>query len=1452
MAEQVSPLVLQVFADEPTESLQNRIRAHAEELLISRGAQQFNRDIHVAVEKYPSEPNSSCVRFEFGSEMARNISVDLIVPWLFQTYKAMEINPSSNQSPNHGDGASASAAISSDSEAETVEPFPSLEKLMTAHAALLQQEAPLQEGLDPQFRTKVKEFIKRGTQSGKRLDDTDERRTAQSLLNYWVTVLYRIDSEPPPDAILDYYAPPAERGFDESQCPYIGLSPFTEEDKDSFFGRDSLIDVIVGRLQEKRLVVLVGPSGGGKTSVLKAGVLPRLKNDRDLESTHWTYLPPFTPGSEPLLSLARTIKDDDKQTAERLLQQPQHLRELLNDPSFDGKPCVLVIDQFEELFTFCKDDTRRKAFLDALFTLRESPIKHRVILSMRSDQVNHLIRRPELNEVFRESEIRLYPMKEAELLDVIKKPAEKIDLKFQSGLIEQLLREIYGDPVGLPLLQFVLLELWAQRECDTITWAAMNRLGSCRDGLVSKADQLYTSLNVPEKETMRRIFLRMVRLSDTWEAATEPVRLEDLYRAGENRTLVNSVLVKLLQANLARISNVSCRGVGIASGEVSCELPAEISADYQFELAHQTLARYWPEAIQWFNKLRESLVVKRRLELYSGNWGILGHGEQGLLDKYQVHEADTWLNSEEAKELGYDPDVVTLVALSKKVMRREKWLRLASWAAIAIVVVIVIVVAFWVDHRRLKEQTSLRLALQADSLKSKQLDLALLLNLEAIHKHSSGSNVNRPLEKTLMEVVSYSPTLRAFLYGQDNGAKQLVFSNDSKTIFTLDDSGQIIRSWSVESHARLEPIQTPAAKTISTYSLPLLSPGGRNLLFITQERALVNWDVGKKEQQTLFSLPQEINGAEDPVFAYSDDSRQIAWIEDGAGSAKGSQLSVLNLDTKKKVATSVERPQNIAFSPDKRTIATVNHKGEVILFAITDHETAPALKQVGKPLTCPSGGLSALTFPISFSADSQRLVVPCSTTKVVTWDLKNQRQLGTFERRSSSFTGLRTQAGSKGEYTGVDDYSTVTSFALSGSGQLLAVGYQDGSVVFWNANNQVSTEYPKAHSSIVKNISFCKDSKKLLTVSDKGQPLVWNKSESASEEVFEPPQELLPGLMPRVFSSVTVGPNYLVAAAGDAGPVVLWDLQQRVPGTKLSQSDLGTPGAFLPNLHAFLVNSQNQIVEFDLANATKVGDGFSLDSSQGFRGDVVFSRTGSIAAVRRFDETVDVWDLRAGQLMRKLQGERKSEAQTSSLEEGIALDNQGKKLALASKGKIEIWTLTDGSSITIDYSAADNSTLAFSGDGSKLAASDEKGSISVWDAATGKTGSMPFKTDSPSSKLEFTRDNSKLLSYTAENLSVWDFQSGTKALATKLRVSEVALNPVRDELAATVSDVIVILSLADGKEQLIVQPALITGNRSPLGKLFYSADGKSLLVGHVDGSVDWISLDATLLKQRAC
>ena len=483
---------------------------------------------------------------------------------------------------------------------DNVERLPSLDALQTAHKELLQ--AHRQEGDTPEMLDRIEAFIYQGQATGAVLDAEDDRWTAQGMLDYWSATLFRA-ARRAPDATLADFDPNLAPELPDELCPYVGLDPFREATQAAFFGRERLVTTLVEKLADSRLLVVSGPSGSGKSSVVLAGLLPALQRGALPGSESWRYVPRMVPGSNPLVNLVRLIEaagDGDQedpvawaQQQEKLLREnPNHLLELVN--ATGEAPVVGVVDQFEEAFTLCNDRQVRQAFIDNLVNLMQAPgARHTVILTMRTDFEPFVTRLPEFYALFEQALVRVTPLSASELREAIEKPASKIGLKFEAGLVDQLLQDLLGEPAGLPLLQFTLLKLWESRARNRITWEVYNRLGSGRLALARSADAFYDELIPEEQVTAKRILLRLVRPGEGLEFTSNRVRLRTLYQAGEAQYRVDQVLDKLIAAHLLRVSE------------------GDVAADTQVEVAHEALVRNWPRLVDWLEEERHNIRSAR-------------------------------------------------------------------------------------------------------------------------------------------------------------------------------------------------------------------------------------------------------------------------------------------------------------------------------------------------------------------------------------------------------------------------------------------------------------------------------------------------------------------------------------------------------------------------------------------------------------------------------------------------------------------------------------------------------------------------------------------------------------------------------------------------------------------------------------------------------------------------
>ena len=537
--------------------------------------------------------------------------------------------------------------------------YPSLGVLRAAHSDLLKRRRA--EGETPALWEEAARFIADGRASGAVLDNDGERETAQSLLDYWSTLLVQA-GQAETDATLDEFDPELAPELPDDPAPYVGLDAF--HDGRFFFGRERLVEQMAAKLAETRLLAVVGPSGSGKSSAVLAGLVPALAKGALAGSETWRILPRMVPGSHPLANLARLLVENrprmnadghgfgtdvdgyrqqmqtDGGTLPRLLTEeiePQinadqrgtednsirvHLRSSVADA-----PAVLVVDQFEETFTLCTDEAERAAFVANLLGLAASPgTPHRVILTMRSDYESWVSRIPALQTAFDRGRVQVTPLSAEELRRAIAEPAELVGLRFQDGIVEALISEVLGEPAALPLLQFTLRALWDERRRNRITWDVYSRVGGGRTALARAADRLYNGLIPEEQVTARRILLRLVRPGAGLEVTSSRVAVAELLATGEDPGRVARVLEQLQAARLLKQSE------------------GDVTVDRQVEVAHEALVRNWPRLVEWLDDERENLRQRRRLTDGAERWLMAGKDIAYLLRGSELSTTNRYNN----------------------------------------------------------------------------------------------------------------------------------------------------------------------------------------------------------------------------------------------------------------------------------------------------------------------------------------------------------------------------------------------------------------------------------------------------------------------------------------------------------------------------------------------------------------------------------------------------------------------------------------------------------------------------------------------------------------------------------------------------------------------------------------------------------------------------------------
>ena len=495
------------------------------------------------------------------------------------------------------------------------ERFSSFPAMRTAHTSLLRSYRD--KGASPELLDEADAFVARGSKTGALIDIDDDRMGAQSLLDYWSAVLSRAE-RPPTQTFLDEYDESLAPVLPDDVCPYVGLESFGESRRRLFFGRERVLNEMVDHLRQEPFLTVMGPLGSGKSSLVLGGLVPSLRSGVLPGSERWRYYPSFNPGADPLASLALAVGAPSADDT-----GPVNADDLIRFIDAAGdEPAVLIIDRFEELFTLCPSPERREAFADVLLGLVTSAKKHIVLATLRSEFEAQIAALPQLHAAFGNAQFRLPPLSASELHDAIVEPAQLVGLKFEPGLVERLVKEILGEPAGLPLLQFTLLKLWDLRDRNRLTLDAYRKIGGGRLALARTADEVYAQLSPEEQATLKTIVLLMVRPAAGMEVVTSSVRRSDMY-AKADRSSVDHVLGSMIAARLIR------------------PIPTNVG-ERRVELAHGALVWNWPRLVEWLDE--ERIATRRRVRLTTAaeQWKAHGKDKGGLLGGSLLDEARSY------------------------------------------------------------------------------------------------------------------------------------------------------------------------------------------------------------------------------------------------------------------------------------------------------------------------------------------------------------------------------------------------------------------------------------------------------------------------------------------------------------------------------------------------------------------------------------------------------------------------------------------------------------------------------------------------------------------------------------------------------------------------------------------------------------------------------------------
>lgn len=519
-------------------------------------------------------------------------------------------------------------------------------------------------------------------------------------LNTWVDLRRGID-EPGASALLAAAVrgePPGPESRRRAAttlstiCPYRGLRFFREEDAPFLFGRDSLVELLVSAVDRHALVAVVGASGSGKSSVVRAGLVPFLRQRK--RDPVWD-IATMVPGDRPLHALAAVmvrLLEPEMSEVDRLREigelaksfetgrvrlRDAVTRALEKQPGTDR--LMLVIDQWEELYTLTKDQESRQRFQDELLDATAAcPLS--VTLTLRGDFFDQILGYRPFSDRLQDAIVNVSRMTRDELSQAIERPAVKVGLRFESGLVNRILNEVQEQPGNLPLLEFVLTELWNEREDEVLTHTAYDTMGETRGAIATHAEKVFAALSLSEQEIARRVFLQLVRPaegghSSNPEGETGPTRRRT--RLSEFGSESLPVIRKLADAHLL------ITGRHDATGEEFVDL------------VHEALIRAWTRLSGWIEDDRAFLAWREKLRALISISAGAENGKYALLRIELLDEAAGWLR-ERRPDLSLSEQ--RFIDASERVARSER-----TWLYVTVAVLVVLMFSYVVLLKELTD-----------------------------------------------------------------------------------------------------------------------------------------------------------------------------------------------------------------------------------------------------------------------------------------------------------------------------------------------------------------------------------------------------------------------------------------------------------------------------------------------------------------------------------------------------------------------------------------------------------------------------------------------------------------------------------------------------------------------------------------------------------------------------
>ncbi|MDT8306246.1 MAG: protein kinase [Anaerolineae bacterium] len=1232
--------------------------------------------------------------------------------------------------------------------------------------------------------------------------------------------------------------------------PYKGLRAFLQADREDFYGREALVDHLLKMMaetKEPRFLAVVGPSGSGKTSLVRAGVLPAIQDGRLPGSETW-FTVDMVPGNHPLDTLeVALIKVAASQAGNLHEQLRRDARGLVRATELilpDDSHLLLIIDQFEELFTLLDDEQERQHFLDLLATAAtDERSRLYVVITLRADYYDRPLRYPEFGKLLRSRMETLLPLGPKDLERAISAPAERVHVTFEPGLVAQIVSEMSYQPGALPLLQVALRELFERRKGRVMTRQAYREIGGAVGALAKRAESAFQELDPHGRELARQLFLRL---------ATPGVDLPDRRSppAAGRRAERDELL------SIAGNADLMDETIDLFAGYRLLALDRDPnSRQPTVELAHEALLGEWSRLRDWLDDARSEMRLRRQLSRMETEWRQAKRDDSFLLRGSRLDQFAGWATNTTLRLTAAEQDFLAASLAARQErrateeLRRKRELETAQQLAET-------------ERQRAEEQGQAAARLQRRALYlAGALVVAALLAVTALAFARSANQYAGRAEGSLAvaqtaEAQEAAQRIRAE-EERERAEVQAVLAQSARA--TAEAEADVRAT--AEALARNERQTAEEQQAIAEEQRAI----AEEQLRLTRSRQLALSALTVLEEDAELSILLALAALSETHTPEAEQMLHRAVLADRL---------VLRLDTK---------AGWVAYSPDGAHMATVGLHGNVtstlaVLDAATGEEqvalslpylspgfafspdgtalaTAPAIASVTDTATLPpvqfwdiSGGRELAGLDLAADQDHP----PCDTTEFVgflSFDISpDGASLATahclYGEEGIAIWDIEsaTQRQLLSAKFGPSFWGPVVRF--SPDGEYLAASTRGVTVTVWDASSgeiRHVLENRGARQAVVTHLTFSGDSSMLATANMDGTARIWDVT--TGEELL-----VIPTGGPEVWGVAFDPDGSRLATASPDGRTKLWDVETGSELLLLSgRGERVRSVAFHPDGHrlATTVASGSTLV-WDLEPTTEffIGHGKSAGVE-----NVVYTPDGTRIVAGDAAGGITIWELATGRVITSWQAHDEGHwSYVSVSPDGAHIASGGKA---GDGGQIKLWDASTGDLQWVAEEEEPVWKVDISPDGTRVAFGGFfMPYISVRDLATGglvytATGTLVVSFDPLGERLAVAAD----VEVSPELITVLDAASGDALLTITTDVafqgpSNMVFSPDGRRLAASSFDgAVAIFDSFNGNQLLNIK-----AHDGTIWGIAYSPDGSQFVTTSVDGTIKfWDAESGALL-----